>query len=395
MLVPNSNAPDNTGSPTGTSKPSLAPPDDLIPKPNSPYFMSKGEWHDVQCYIEAGISMPTSSQDAVIKLGINPSDGDHFSDLWSAYQRVQEHCSDFKTNIFPKTVNLAAKISNYGANMVPVFYKGLMDVLTSIDDGKITNDEGQKKVGRILDKLLSTAQIEAKRANDVAASIDGFIVQTQKDQAFLGPILNKYRTEYEGYDGASGLLAQYRQQVNDANAEIARWNDEYRHDVTVASTTVTYAWITPLGTIAAAIVAGIYGQKARDALKEIDSWKDTLASVETKLASALLLDADLNLVNRSMEGLVAKLQAALPILQKIEGIWHAMAADIGNIIDTINNDIKGAPTFIAELGVDVAIGQWKAVADAADQYRVNAYVVFVDRKTIEDNPEKYQIKTAA
>jgi hypothetical protein len=376
-------------------KPNLGPSPDIKPNPNSPFFMSTTEFQTVQCYIEAGATLPVSADEAVVKLGVDPSDGPHFQDLWDAYKQVQVHCLDFRQNIFPRTVNLAADLSAYGAHKVPVFYGALTKILQQIEAGTLPNDTGQKQVEQILASLLTTAQDEAKQAADVAKQIQGFIDQTVKDKAFLDPIYNKYKTEFDGYEGDGGLIAEYRKRASDDQGLIEYWNSEYRKDVTIACTTATYAWIFPAGTIAAAVVAGVYGARATEALKHVDEYREQLADVESKLRSAILMDHDLDLVNTSLDRLITQLTAALPIVQKVMGIWNGLAGDISSIITTIKSDVSGMPTFIAQLGVQEAIDQWKAVAEEADQYRVNAFVVYADRATIEASPSTYEVKKAA
>ena len=41
----------------------------------------------------------------------------------------------------------------------------------------------------------------------------------------------------------------------------------------------------------------------------------------------------------------------------------------------IDNDIAQAPAVIVDLGVDEAVTAWKNVAQAADQFRHNVYVI--------------------
>jgi hypothetical protein len=43
--------------------------------------------------------------------------------------------------------------------------------------------------------------------------------------------------------------------------------------------------------------------------------------------------------------------------------------------------------IIKSLGVDEAIIQWKAIADEADQYRVNAFITIKSEAAIKSDPQ--------
>jgi hypothetical protein len=46
--------------------------------------MSIPEWQTVQCYIVAGIQLPTTPQEAVTILGVASEDAAKLTDLWQA-----------------------------------------------------------------------------------------------------------------------------------------------------------------------------------------------------------------------------------------------------------------------------------------------------------------------
>ena len=384
----------STSSATQT-KSKIAPPAEIIPDEKSPFFMSHPDMIALQCYLTEGVQLATTPDEATLKLGVTAEDAGKFADLWESYKTVRSHCTDFQQNTFPKTVNLAADLSNYGGKMAPIYYGALKSVFEQIDNGSIPNAEGQKHADEILQKLIEYAQGKAAEVDAVSSSISQFIIQTEQDKGVLDPIFDKYRKMYDGYEGGAGLLQQYRDRIADDKNQIDYWNDEYKRDVTIASTTATYAWIVPFGLIAAAVVAGVYAKRAIEAKEHIDEFRDQLDNDEEKLRSAVLMDADLKRVNDSLGGLLDKLNAALPILNKMKGVWVALAQDISDVAETLKSNVQGASTFIAELGVDMAIEQWKSVANEADQYRVNAFIVLKDRSEIERNPDVYALPQAA
>jgi hypothetical protein len=365
-----------------TPAPSLAPK--VEPAPNGRFFMAVDDWQVIQCYVEGGTRLPISKDEAITKLNISPEDADHFHDMWEAYSNVHDHCHDFQFNVFPQTVSLASDIVDYGRAKVPTYYGGLTRILDRVDQGTLTPALATQKIQAILTNLTADAQDRADKAEAAMKSIAGFIEQTQQDKGFLEPIQDRYKQEYEG---ESGIIAQFTQEVEDDKNLIETFNDEYRKDVTIACTSATYAWIFPCGTIAAGVVAGVYGKRAQDALDHVHEYQDKLAATEVKLRAAILLKHDLDLANTSLDGIVEKLNAALPVLAKAKGIWSALTDDIKQVLVTIAQDISKAPLIIASLGVDEAIIQWKAIADEADQYRVNAFITIKSEDAIKSDPQ--------
>src|SRR5258705_5035167 len=162
--------------------------------------------------------------------------------------------------------------------------------------------------------------------------------------------------------------------------------DEYNHDVIVAATAAAYAWVFPVGTIAAGIVAGIYGKKATDALARAHGLSTAIDTLNTELRSAAILMADLTRINVDLGDIGGKIDAAVPALDKMRGAWEGISSDLDNIRTVIANDIGKAPAIIKSLGIDTAIADWAAVAAEADQYRVNAYITVQPPATAARSP---------
>jgi hypothetical protein len=362
----------------------------------SPFFMATEEWQKVQCFIEAGITLPISGAEAKVKLNVSAADVDHFSELWAAYKDVHDHCLDFQTNIFPNTVALAGAIVDYGRHRAPQYYGGITKVLNAIDAGTMTEEKGEKTIGLILTSLAGHAQHGADEAATAAKQIADFIATTQQDQSVLTPLKTRYEAEL---DGADGRIAQLRTEIKDDRDFIDTYNDEYRKDVTIATTTATYAWVFPAGTIAAGIVAGIYGQKAVEALKHVHEFQDKLEKDDVELAAKIALSDDIKICDTSVKGILDSLTAALPVLQKARGAWEALNTDIKAVLVTLKDDIQDAPSLIQQFGVDTALAEWADIATLADNYRANAFISVVSLADIEAklalDPHAYDVPKAA
>jgi Bacillus haemolytic enterotoxin (HBL) len=349
-----------------------------------PFLMSRTEWITVQTYVIDVLALPITADAFRKSLGSGaPSDLSDFTPLISAYSSMHDHCEIWQNETFPATVTLATDIANYGTTKAPVYYPPILkeaDILTNDP----SNAQAKQALAAILDNLSEQAKDYETKAAAVAAAVKTFADQTQADRVVL-----------VGPDGKGGLTKVYNdkygstsQDVQELTKELAAQqlvlkgaNDEYNHDVVVAATTPTYAWVWPVGTIAAAIVAGIYGKKATDALDRARAAQDKINQLSSKLAADANLMIAINSAEQGLSSINQALAAALPVIQKIQGIWGAIAGDLDNIVNLIETDIRQALPIIMNLGVDEAVAAWKNVAAEANDYRVYANVTMTTSQT--------------
>lgn len=341
------------------------------------FILSKGEWIAVQAYVTNALALPINGDEFKKSLGPGaPSSLADFEQLIALYQSINGHCSTWQKTTFPNTVALAGNVYDYGANKAPVYYPPILKEAQILKNDP-NNADAKKALKAILDNLQQTADDYANKATAAAKEVQTFAEQTQGD-----------KTTLVGADGKGGLIKYYNDKygatskdVEDLTKEIKAQqvilkaaNEEYDHDVIVASTTPTYAWVWPIGTIAAAVVAGIYGDKAVKALDRARAAQQKIDDLTDKLAADANLMVAINSAEVGMNAIGQALAAALPVIQKIQGVWGGIAADLQNISRLIDTDIRQVPPIIMNLGVEEAIKAWHNVAQAANEYRVNAYV---------------------
>lgn len=354
-------------------------PRDLLNTNNrdaSPFLLSLPEWVLVQAYVNDALALPTTTDDLKGQLGSGaPSDLSQFDALIDCYGGIKTHCTTWKDTTFPKTVSLASDIVNY-AQKAPTYY-GAINKQAEILACNPRDKEAKKRLTAILENLQKDARDRAAAAAAVKEEIVAFANDTKDDQ-----------TKLQGVDGQSGISGDLRkkygessddikaltQEIQDLARQIKVAQDQYAHDVTVAATSPTYVWLFPFGTIAAAVVAGIYGDRAVKDLDRIHAQQRSLNDKSAQLAAASNLLSALDLAQRGVEGITAKLNAALPVIQKIHGVWSAISDDLDNIVKHIESDIVDVDYSIMFLGVDSMIAAWKKVGYEADKYRVHAYI---------------------
>ncbi|HEU5003916.1 MAG TPA: alpha-xenorhabdolysin family binary toxin subunit A [Actinomycetota bacterium] len=362
-----------------TSQLSIAPGAIAVPgTEGGPGFaLSKPEWIAVQTFVTNGLALPTNDTEFRNSLGAGaPSSLADFQRLITCYQSIYGHCTTWQGDTFPKSVTLASEVYEYGTSKAPVFYPPILkeaDILS-----KNPGDDGAKEALKaILDNLSQTAGGYATRAADVQKDIQAFADGTAADQTTLiGP------------DGQGGLLKYYNDKYGSASAEVEALtkdiaaqrivlqsaNDEYDHDVIVAATTPTYAWVWPIGTIAAAVVAGIYGDKAVKARERAQAAQGKIDTLTDQLTADANLMTAIHSATFGLTSISGNIAAALPVIQKIQGVWGGIADDLKAIVRLIDVDIRQVPPIIMGLGVDEAMKAWFNVAQAANAYRLNAYV---------------------
>lgn len=352
---------------------SLAPTGMTDPETNA-FVLSRAEWINVQRYVAEAMQLPTTKDALRTYLKGDASlPIDSFTDLLDGYVQMHSHCTTWQNETFPATVSLAGDIVAY-ANKANVYFQPLRDAVARLVENW-DSERDKQMVSAICDQMIKEADAFASKAEVVKNRVTEFANQSSADYDRLKNLQTTYNDRY-GKDSQEAVT--FQNNVDNLKKLIQEMNDEYNHDVVVAATSPTYAWVFPVGTIAAAIVAGIYGDKAVKALKEIERLNGELKQFEDKVQARARLLTGMKSAIDGMGGISASLKAALPVIGKIQGLWTAIASDLGRLKGIINGDVRNNLPILMDLGIDVAIVTWSQIGQKADGYRVNAFVKFVD-----------------
>jgi hypothetical protein len=171
--------------------------------------------------------------------------------------------------------------------------------------------------------------------------------------------------------------------LNDLRDLIETTTIEYEYDKAVACSTPAYAWIVvpPFGLIAAIIVAGIYGDKAVKARNRLEDLHKDLIKAKADEKLSLMLTCSLNVARDSLAFIQRDIQAALPVIQKIQGVWHAIHTGLDDLCELIHENIEDAIIEIKKVGIVIALEQWSSLAVKAEAYQVNAFVEYPKSQT--------------
>jgi hypothetical protein len=367
---------------SATNTPDIGPSHLATPtvKGGPAFLLSATEWVAIQVYVNNGLALPTTADAFKASLGSGaPSDLTDFTKLISAYATLHDHVNTWQTDTYPATVSLASDIHQYALN-APTYYNPILPLAQTLSSNP-DDQNAAKELAALLGVLSKAAQTNHDRAAAVADKIKTFADQTLADRTTLsGPDgnsgLQKYYSDEYGADSAD--VMDLTKKLADQQKALADANAEYDHDVVVAATTPTYAWVWPFGTIAAAVVAGVYGKRATDALAAGRAAQALIDTYSAKLAADAKMMIAINTTEAGISNILNKLNAALPIIQKIQGVWGAIRDDLNGIIQLIQTNIAEVPPIIMNMGVTSAINAWTSVGQEADAFRVNAYVTFTE-----------------
>jgi hypothetical protein len=342
-----------------------------------PFALSTSQWLAIQTYVVDALALPIDEAEFRNSLGAGaPPDLKPFFELIACYRDINGHCSTWQATTFPLTVALAGSVYDYGVNKAPVYYPPII----KLADKLVANPDDQQAkdaLRAILGSLETDASDYATQAQAAAEEVKRFAEQTAADKTVLvGPkgdagLVKHYDDEY----GKSSKEVEELTREIEAQAIILKAaNEEYDHDVVVAATTPTYAWVFPVGLIAAAVVAGIYGDKAVKALERAKAAQRKIDELEAQKAADANLMVAIEGASAGMKTIVEALSEALPVIQLMQGQWAAIATDLSHIRELIERDIEKALPIIMDLGVDEAMRAWWNVAQIANAYRLHAYV---------------------
>ncbi len=339
-------------------------------KTKGPFVLARPEWLAVQCYVTSALNLPTDQATLKSQLPGDPPGGmDQFNDLLAAYKVMHDRCSFWNSHTLPDSVNCASDIVHYNEK-VPIYYGALTKLLPKLQQNP-PDPTAVAQFKAILDNLSADAKSYADHAASVKVAMTAFDTDSKTDAATIHTLHGSYQKKL---GDQSPVIQQLSTQIAQDKADMKSAYDEYNHDVIVAATSAAYGWIFPVGTVAAGIVAGIYGKKATDALARARGLSSAIDTLNTELRSAAILMSDLSRINADLIDLGGKIDNAVPALDKMRGAWEGISSDLDHIRTVISDDIGKAPAIIKSLGIDEAIADWAAVAAEADQYRVNAYI---------------------
>lgn len=353
-------------------KDQLLSPGELAGVKDSPFLLSKGEWLSVQRYVTNAMALPNTEELMRTALFM-PKDMkfDDFKPLLEGYKTVVPHVTQWKTTTFPATVKLAGDIVLYN-KMAKGYYNALKEPIDQLLKNP-KDEDAQRTLNGSIKMLSDAAKKYADRAKTVHGDIQAFSLQTATDAVLIDNLNGTYKQKF-GANSEWGI--KLAKDLNELRDLIEAAIVEYEYDKAVACATPAYAWIVvpPFGLIAAIIVAGIYGDKAVKAKNRLEELRKNLTKAKDDEKLSLMLTCSLGVARDSLSFIQRDIQAALPVIQKIQGVWHAIHTGLDDLGELIHENIDEAIIEIKKIGIGIALEQWSSLAVKAEAYQANAYI---------------------
>lgn len=352
--------------------------------PGNPAFcMTSTSWLTLQTYLNNVASLPNSLAALSTNMGAGaPADMSDFQKLVTLYGSMQTQGSNFTGTLYPSIVKLASDIYDYAQN-IPEYYAGLQDLINQLNVSPAPTGAAlttiQNNMVAVVDQLASNIAPYITSASSISTQLNTFVTSLETDLSTLGsntpsPGTGYYQYYNDEYGTTSAAVQNLISEIAAQTTALHTYQAEYNHDVIVAATSPTYGWIWPFGTIAAGIVAGIYGAKATAALNAMNAATASIKLLNAEEQADMNLMNDLTAVTTAIENLSSELNAAIGILEGIEGNWTAISSDLTSLSNYLTTDFQGSLAFLLQIDFNTASNDWANLAKEADAYRTNAFI---------------------
>lgn len=295
-------------------------------------------WHFLQVYSTWGLRLPHTDETLQQKLTItDPGSYDFYPSMLQGYQQLFSASDHFQKVVFTEVVALGNSLRRF-ADEAKAGDGGTFDAINDLVEAG--DAESLAAVLELIEDLQNQAIKNVSDAEKVESLLADYSAQLVTAEATIRGTQEKVESDskvssarikaLEGGKDVTGSIENFKE-LRDT------FQKEYDHDVVVAATTPTYGWVFPFGTIAAAVVAGIYGDKAVKALKNYNEMVSKYAAAKSELAIA---NNTHNVQSLALEGLnKAKdlTQKAIEQTTIVKNAWSSLSSNL----TTVSNKVKG------------------------------------------------------
>ncbi len=350
------------------------------------FLLHKEEWFTIQAYIHEALRLPITETSMIDAFAI-PEEVkfDTFQALLNEYKKVHATADNWNQNIYPNIVNLALELGNYADTQI-AFFGPLLEALDAMHDAAKVNDMDAAETHRESAIALLNIQREfAVERHESTAQTEEDLMNFSADLLVQEGQLSTLYDIYDDYLRDDG--SELRVRIAEINQRISELNAEYDKYVTIASTTVTYAWVPFFGILAAAPVAGVYGDKAERVRIERNQLKINLAELQKQLTYRENIYISYQQAYTGIVNIQNKLDTAIPHVNKLKGHWQSINTDFDTVLDLIGaaagpDGLENALAFVASITAKTSLAQiqtnWQNIGNKAIQFAQNANVIVVD-----------------
>ncbi|APA11694.1 hypothetical protein sscle_08g064640 [Sclerotinia sclerotiorum 1980 UF-70] len=398
-------------------------PEGLVDK-DGHSLLTNLEVHKLLRFVWTGVFLSTTKEEYMNHTNMKTDDynrlKEYIDPLLLVHATCKNHCVVFKNDTYKTIVDLAdsmyALAQKAGGKEAGSYYANILK------DGKILFEELDKDIAdqnqtvisnkrTVINALVNRqvagiTQLQTDAAN-VKKSLLAFEEQLRGDQKALkekDKIINdKLAAEGGDIDTLTTTIAAKIKEIDQDQDEfeqgesqsildvIQNDNDERVLDVIIAATTAAYATVFPVGTICAAVVLGVYTERAVVMKVKIDALKEILQNDQDKLASDNMLVAGLKLMDKDLSALIALIGPAITVIDEMVGAWGIIAADLKAVKDAVaeNSDETDLPE-LQEISQEGVLSAWNDLKVEVNNFRQAAYISDPDQVTLDDYSRQLQ-----
>ena len=366
-------------------------------------------WINLQVYCCYALSLPASSGD--LKLQLNVKDFTLLSDplaesMVEKYSNLHNAGKDFLNNVYDKIVSLGNDLQNFAKDATATdgssIFQAILDCLNP-------KEPDYDSALDLLQDRIDQAKTNALKAEEIRSNLTKFKTSLQEAEKGLENINHSLETNLatsqktmNDLSGGIDIVGS----IKNINTKLQKAQDEYSHDVAVAATTPTYAWVfipfappIPAGLVAAVVVASVYGTRAVSELNEINNLKITLDRATTDLQTAVATHAIQERANSGVSQAILFTDIAIQCATTLQESWNYLYSDLDSIAEDFRKSIilnpdgtgklKGIPAVTVYM--HNAINSWATLKPKIDTLMDNAYIK-VSPDTISWDDFKKQIE---
>ncbi|MEN2281308.1 hypothetical protein AAGF08_04155 [Algoriphagus sp. SE2] len=308
----------------------------------------KGElwkaWHFLQVYSTWGLRLPHTDGTLKQTLGISDTGPYQFyPSMLQGYQQIFEASDHFQKKVFPEVVAMGNSLRRF-AEAAKTGDDGTFDAINELIDAG--DADSLAAVLELIEDLQSQAAKNVSDAENVGllladysaklVAAESTVKATQQKVESDANVSSTRIKELKGGKEMTGSIENFKTLMN-------TFQKEYDHNVIVASTSPTYAWVFPFGTIAATVVAGIYGDKAVQALKNFNKMKAQFAAAKSELEVATNAHNVQSLANEGLTKAKDLTQKAINDTNTVKNAWNSLSSNltvVSNKVEGMTNDAE-------------------------------------------------------
>ena len=338
---------------------------------NERLVLANPSWLTIRRYIENATRLPTEEATLRSNLKLNESDSfAPFKPLQKVFIKVKDDAIHWRDYTYPQALGLASDINTY-SKKAAVFYEELIPVIDALVENP--QDKDNKTLFRdIVIDLAETAKSHADNAENILDSIGHFQNQLSSDESHLAQLERDYGDKL----GVSNEnYRSLKADLDRATRDLEQENRRYDRQVMAAATSPSYAWVFPFGTIAATIVAGVYGDRAVETLRRIKRLKRQISHLSPRVERYQRFSENLDLAQGAVKNIKKDIESTLPIIRQVRGQWSYMSTDLNHISTIVNEELPEAVDHLKKLYIRLALNQWQEVGASTREFIETAYTL--------------------